>query len=76
MNKDDLKGWICAPEGNRQKLEDMGITLGEYDKEGKSFEDCIVSYAAFENLHPHWGTYLWGLSNEKHTVGGKTHNEQ
>lgn len=58
-----LRGWIIAPEGDRQRLEELGVELGEYDITGQSFEDCVVSEEAMERLNPLWGMYIWGLEH-------------
>lgn len=60
------KGWISysrmlSEETARAELEGMGITLGPLDRETQTFEDCLVSEAAFDKLDSVWGPYVWGL---------------
>jgi len=56
-----LKGWIIASYEDKEFLEELGIKLGRYNREGKSFEDCVVPLQALEKLDPYWGRFYWGL---------------
>lgn len=52
------KGWIIAKEEDKEKLQELGIRLGLYNKEEHLFEDCIVSDDVLVALDPFWGIFI------------------
>jgi hypothetical protein len=61
-----LFGWIVGKSQDRQKLQDMGITVGEvFDEASCMFTDCIVPETAMAYLEPLWmKEHVWGLGKE------------
>lgn len=54
------RGWICATgQGDRARLEALGVKVGEWSAAEGAFVGCeVVDMAA---LDASWGEFMWGL---------------
>lgn len=59
------RGWIGACESDATYLKRLGITLGDYNHEDQSFDDCEVPETAMDELDNYWGTFIWYLVPEE-----------
>jgi hypothetical protein len=56
-----LQGWIIARLEEKSELENLGISLGDYNEREGCFEKCLVSETALKKLDPLWHKFYWGL---------------
>jgi hypothetical protein len=53
---------ITALESDKEVLEEMGIIVGEYNKDNGEFVYCYVDDFAMDCLDKLWGHYYWSES--------------
>lgn len=56
-------GWIAVPNRyeSTKHLISLGIKLGRYNRQDRTFENCKVSDESFDKLDKFWGQYVWYL---------------
>jgi hypothetical protein len=66
------RGWIGGRESDRAELQELGVSVGNWNSEATAFDYCSMTSDVFVRFCRTWkGRFVWGLIGKRETVYSK-----